>query len=181
MPASIDINQYEWDIISQPLSFWHASMRRFLFTLPIWLAEGYGLYKLAYSQQYIQSDQLLYFLIGLELVFISIFNLIASRVSRAFGPKVFHFCISNEGLTMGNKKISLDSLKHSDAATVFEKLALPYQDWHRERPANGSLLECIINSSQGKIKLVFPEEYSRQKFIRSCKGYLNLVPAVNPE
>lgn len=169
----MDINQFEWDIVEGKVTFAKASLKRLIILLPAAGAIGYGIVRLSYRQNYVKANELMIGLLILEFIGLLIINAIWHYISLSTGPALVHFKISSNGIETSSKKISLESINYGNNDALLDKSTLSYREWHRPRPEDGKPLVLTLDSSQGKIKLLFPEEYVRQKFIRTCKEYLH--------
>lgn len=175
----MDINQFEWDIVEHKLSFWKAMGRRLLILVPVFAGLSYLIAQFALSQKYVNATEMIAVLYaGLFIILIIVLG-IWNSIASALGPKLIHFKIANEGVEIGKKKTPIDAFNNSEVKAVIDKVALPYQEWKQERPQDGKPLELTFATNRGKMKLLFPEEYIRQKFIRALKEYLGIGANTN--
>lgn len=171
----MDINQFEWDILEKKKSFWQATAMHAIILLPLLGGSLYGLYTFSYSQRYIEATELFVFLCIVTVITIIFINYLWYRITKALPTKLIHFKISQEGIEKNRKIIPLQSLNNPEILNTLKQNALPYQEWKQPRPTDGKPLELILATNQGKIVIEFPEEYVKQKFIRTTQEYLQVT------
>jgi hypothetical protein len=132
---------------------------------------GYAAWYITQNQDAIDKTWLLVTFGVIIFVFWITANTIWYHVSESVGEKVTQFEISEKGFKIDDKQFSLESIDPQVVEPMIEKASLPVDQWNQPRPEDGSLLELNLDSKQGKIKLQFAEEYTRQKMIRALEEY----------
>lgn len=168
----MDISQYEWDVVHQPPGWWARTLKHFIFMTPFAIAMAYWVYYFASHQSLVRRSELMAVLYGTEVVMLVMFNQLLHLVEKALGLKMTHYYISELWLKIQGKEILMDEFRNPEVNQVIEANRVEYDKWRQPRPADGSLLELIMPIKSGKIKLLFPEEYVKQKFLRTLRNYL---------
>jgi len=169
----MDISQYEWDVVHQRPGWWIRTLKHLIFMSPVAAAMAFWVYYFATHQSLIKRSELMIFLYVTEVVMIILFNQLLHLVEKALGLRMTHYYISELWLKIQGKEIPMDEFRIAEVSQVIEANSIEYDKWRQPRPADGSLLELTMPIRSGKIKLLFPEEYVKQKFLRTLKNYLN--------
>lgn len=176
----MDLNSFEWDVVKKKRSFGQASLSRLIWGAPLIGLSGWGCFELSVSQRLLNPQELMVLLVVIEVVAIAVINLVLQVVYNAMPPKLIHFKISELGIVRDKKKIAINSLDSGLLDGYLKPYTLAYQDWKKPRPETGELLRLTLASNQGKMEVLFPEEYLRQRFIRALEGYLHPEQLVTP-
>lgn len=175
----MDINQFEWDVLEKKMSFRRATLMRGMVLGPVLIAVCYGAYYLGMHQHQFNTNELIAMLEILAVMMIVLINFVWHWLYMVTPPKLVHYKLSSEGVSRDKKKYGLSFFKSTEVDTYLAKNALPYQQWRQPRPFDGALLGLTFNTSQGRAKIEFPEEYVRQKFIRTFQEYLHPTIGTN--
>jgi hypothetical protein len=107
-----------------------------------------------------------------------VFNLIWHTITKASPEKLVKYKVSGDGVSRDSKKIPLNAFRNAAVDELLQKTALPYQQWRKPSPPDVLQIKLTLPSNQGKMELLFPSEYERQKLIRTLQEYLHPTPVV---